>query len=137
MDRLTKSAHFILVKSTYLAEDYSRIFQDEIVCNYGIQLSIILDQGAQFTSRFSRSIQKGIGTTVMLRTAFHPQTDGQADNMIKILEDMLKASILDFKGNWDEHLLLVEIAYNNSFHSSISIAPYESLYGRRYRFPIG
>ena len=50
---------------------------------------------------------------------------------------MLRVCIIDFKGNWDKHLPLVEFAYNNSFHSSISMTPYEALYGRRCRSPIG
>ena len=50
---------------------------------------------------------------------------------------MLRAFIIEFKGNWDKNLSLVEFAYNNSFHSSISMDPYEALYGRRYRSPIG
>ena len=52
VDRLTKFAHFILVKCTYSVEDYARIFIDEIVCHHGISLSIISDRYAQFTSRF-------------------------------------------------------------------------------------
>ena len=53
------------------------------------------------------------------------------------LEDMLRESIIDFKGSWDRHLPLLEFAYNNSFHSSIYMAPYEALYGRRCRSHIG
>ena len=71
-----------------------------------------------------------------LSTTFHPQTDGQAECTIQTLEDMLRACIIDFKRIWNRHLPLVEFAYNNSFHSSISMAPYESLYGRRCRSPI-
>ena len=52
VDRLTKFALFILIKSNYLMEDYARIFIDEIVCHHGILLSIISDMGSQFTSRF-------------------------------------------------------------------------------------
>ena len=59
VDRLTKSARFILVKCLYLAEDYARIFLDDIVC-HGIPLSIISDQGAQFTSRFGGRFKKGL-----------------------------------------------------------------------------
>ena len=55
---------------------------------------------------------------------------------IQTFEDILRACIIDFKGNWDKHLPLVELAYNNSFHTSISMAPYEALYGRRCRYPI-
>ena len=78
MDRLTKSAHFIPVKSTYSVEDYGRIFIDEIVCLHGIPLSIISDRGAQFTSRFWISFQKGFSTKVKLSTTFYPQLEGLA-----------------------------------------------------------
>ena len=59
VDRLTKSAHFVPVKSTYSAEDYARIFTDEIVCRHGTPSSIISDRGAQFTSRFGCPSKKG------------------------------------------------------------------------------
>ena len=50
---------------------------------------------------------------------------------------MLRACVINFKGGWDDHLSLIEFAYNNSYHSSIQMAPYEVLYGRRYRSPVG
>ena len=49
---------------------------------------------------------------------------------------MLRACILDFKGSWDEHFPLVEFAYNNSYQASVSMPPYEALYGRKCRSPI-
>ena len=69
----------------------------------------------------------------MMSTAFHPKTDGQSERTIQVLEDMLRACVLDFKGNWEEHLPLVEFAYNNSYQASIQMAPYEALYGRPCR----
>ncbi|XP_070057253.1 uncharacterized protein, partial [Nicotiana tomentosiformis] len=63
--------------------------------------------------------------------------DGQAERTIQTLEDMLRACVLDFKGNWDDHLALIEFAYNNSYHSSIKMALYEALYGRRCSSPVG
>ncbi|KAL0440596.1 UNVERIFIED_CONTAM: Transposon Tf2-11 polyprotein [Sesamum latifolium] len=63
-------------------------------------------------------------------------TDGQSERTIQTLEDMMRACTMEFKGNWDDHLPLMEFAYNNSFHSSISMAPYEALYGRRCRSPV-
>ncbi|XP_070050485.1 uncharacterized protein, partial [Nicotiana tomentosiformis] len=137
VDRLTKSAHFLPVKTTYTAEDYAKLYIKEIVRLHGVPVSIISDRGAQFMANFWRSFQKGLGTQVNLSTAFHPQTDGQAERTIQTLEDMLRACVLDFKGNWDDHLALIEFAYNNSYHSSIKMAPYEALYGRRCRSPVG
>ena len=56
--------------------------------------------------------------------------------MIQTLVDMMRTCAIEFKGNWDDHLPLLEVAYNNSFHSSIGMAPCEALYGRKYRSPI-
>ena len=56
---------------------------------------------------------------------------------IQTLEDMLRSCIIDFKGSWDDHFPLIEFAYNNSYHSSIQMAPYEDLYGRKCISPLG
>ena len=79
-------------------------------------------------------ISEGLGTKVKLSTSFHPQADGQAERAIQTLEDMLRACVIDFKGSWDEHLPLIEFAYNNSYHASIQMAPFEALYGRKCRY---
>ena len=71
-----------------------------------------------------------------MSTAFHPWIDGQSERTIQVLEDMLRACVLYFKGSWEEHLPLVEFAYNNSYQASIQMAPYEALYGRPCRSPI-
>ncbi|GKE49376.1 putative reverse transcriptase domain-containing protein [Tanacetum coccineum] len=71
-----------------------------------------------------------------MSTAYHPQTDGQSERTIQTLEDMLRAYVIDFKSSWDRHLPLVEFSYNNSYHASIKVAPYEALYGRKCRTPV-
>ena len=71
-----------------------------------------------------------------MSTTFHPQTDGQSEITINILEDMLRACLLDLKGSREEHLPLVEFAHNNSYQASIHMAPYEGLYGRPCRSSI-
>ena len=50
---------------------------------------------------------------------------------------MLRACIIDFRDSWDDHLPLIDFSYNNSYHSSIGMAPFEAMYGRRCRSPIG
>ena len=102
---------------------------------HGVPTSIVSDRGPQFTSRFWQKLQEAMGTQLDFSTAFHPQTDGQSERTIQTLEDMLRMCVLDFKGSWDQYLPLVEFAYNNSYHSSIGMAPYEALYGRKCRSP--
>ena len=88
------------------------------------------------TIQFWRSFQQALGTILDLSTAFHPETDGQLERMIQILKDMLCACMLDFGDSWDQYLPLAEFAYNNSYQSSIQMAPFEALYGRCCRSPI-
>ena len=97
VDRMTKSSRFLAVKTTYSAEDYARIYINEIVRLHGVPLSIISDRGPQFTSQFRKTFLKGLGTQVNFSTTFHPQTGGQEERTIKTLEDMLRACLIDFK----------------------------------------
>jgi hypothetical protein len=69
-------------------------------------------------------------------SAYHPQTSGQTERVNQILEDMLRACVLDFSQKWDECLPLAEFSYNNSYQESIKMAPFEALYGRRCRTPL-
>ncbi|GKA39192.1 putative reverse transcriptase domain-containing protein [Tanacetum coccineum] len=79
------------------------------------------------------SLQKALGTNLDMSTAYRPQTDGQCERTIQMLKDMLRASVIDFGNSWDQHLPLVELSYNNSYHTSIKAAPYEALYRRKCR----
>jgi len=136
VDTLTKSAHFIPIREDYPVRRLAKIYLHEIVCRHGIPLSIISDRDGRFLSRFWRSMQKCLGTRLNLSTAYHPQTDGQTERTIQTLEDMLRTCILDYGGSWDSHLPLIEFSYNNSYHASIHMAPFEALYGRKCRSPV-
>ena len=136
VDRMTKSAHFLPVKTTFSVARYARVYIERIVSLHGIPVSIVSDRGPQFTSRFWRKLHEELGTRLDFSTAFHPQTDGQFERTIQTLEDMLRMCVMDFGGQWDWHLPLVEFAYNNSYHASIGMAPYEALYGRKCRSPV-
>ena len=89
VDRLTKSAHFIPVKVTYNGEKLDKLYISEVVRLHGVPLSIISDRGTQFTSKFLKTLHAELGTRLDLSTAFHPQTDGQSERTIQVLEDML------------------------------------------------
>ena len=77
-----------------------------------------------------------MGTRLTMSKNFYPQIDGQSERTIQVLEDMLRACVLNHKGSWDEYLPLVEIAYNNSYQAIIQMALYEALYRRPCRSPI-
>ena len=91
------------------------------------------DRDPWLTSRFWKELQSALGTRLNFSTTFNPQTDGISERVIQVLEDMLRGCVLDFLGSWDKYIPLMEFAYNNSYQTSIGMAPYEALYDRKYR----
>jgi transposase InsO family protein len=136
VDRLTKTAHFIPVNVRDSMEKLIEIYTLEIVRLHGVPSSIVSDRDPRFTSRFWRKFQKSMGPNLKFSTSTHPQTDGQSERFFQILEDMLRAYILDFDDQWISCLPYAKLAYNNSYQASIGMAPYEALYGRRCQIPL-
>ena len=97
---------------------------------------IILKRGTQFTAQFLLSFQKGLASKVNISTSFHPHKDGYEEHTTQTLEFMFIACVIDLTGKLNDHLPLIDFAYNNSYHSSIQMALHEALYGRRFRSPI-
>ena len=100
------------MKTTYTVEQYVELYVKEIVRLHGAPRSIVSDRDPTFTSKFWKSLQEAMGTKLKFSTAFHPQTDGQSERTVQILEDMM------------------------SYQATIGMAPYELLYGRKCRSPL-
>ena len=136
VDRLTKSAHFLPIREKFSPQKLAVLFMNHIVSLHGVRVSIISDRDPRFTSRFWKRLMKELGVRLNLSTAFHPHTDGKYERTIQTLEDMLRSCVLQFKGHWNEYLPLAEFTYNNNYHSSIEMSPYEALYGKQCRTPL-
>ena len=72
VDKLTKSAHFILVRMDYSMDRLAELYVEEIVRLHGVPLSIVSDRDLHFTSRFWKELQSALGTKMKFSTAFHP-----------------------------------------------------------------
>jgi hypothetical protein len=136
IDRLTKTTHFLPVHTTYNAKKYAKIYLGQIIHLHGVSKTIISNRGAQFIACFWEQLQHSLGTKLIRSSAYHPQTDGQTERINQILEDMLRFCIIQYDKNWDKCLALAEYCYNNSYQSSLKMAPFEALYGRRCRTPL-
>jgi len=133
VDGLTKSAHFWVMNLRMSMSKLAQLYIKEIMSLHGVPLSIVSDRDPHFTSRFWQS---ALGSKLTMSSTYHPQTNGQFERMIQSFEDLLRTCILDHLGAWNEVLPLIEFTYNNNFHASIGMAPYEALYGRKYRTPL-
>eukprot|EP00253_Pinus_taeda_P017798 PITA_17798 len=135
VDKLSKAAHFIPVQSTYKAVQIAHIFMQNVFKLHGLPKVIILDRDVKFTSAFWRTLFAELGTQLNFSTTYHPQTDGQTERVNQVVEDMLRACVMMRPTQWEEYLHLVEFVYNNGYHSSTQLSPFEVLYRRKCRTP--
>ena len=133
VDRLTKVAHFIPVRTCYGGDKLVQLYIDNIVKLHGVLSRIISDRGTQFTSKFWKSLYKSMGTKLDFSSAYHPQTDGQTERVNQIMEDMLRACVLTYGKDWEQSLPYAEFSYNNSYQASLGMSSFEALYGRKCR----
>ena len=82
VDRLTKSAHFLAMRNTWILDQLARAYLEEIVRLHGVPSSIVSDWDTRFQSGFWQKLQEAFRTLLRFRTAFHPATDGQTEHTI-------------------------------------------------------
>jgi hypothetical protein len=136
VDRLTKVAHFVPVKTWYTMEKLVDLYVEHILRLHGAPRSIVSDRGPQFVAKFWKSFHQLLRTTLSYSTTFHPQTDRQTERVNQVLEDMLRVCALTYGTDWESSLPFAEFSYNNSFQASLRMAPFEALYGRKCRTPL-
>jgi hypothetical protein len=136
VDRLTKVAHFLPVKTNYSVSRLAELYADNILKLHGALRSIVSDRGPQFTAQFWKSLHASMGTELNYSTAFHPQTDGQTERVNQVLEDLLRACVLTYGSDWEKSLSYAEFSYNNGYQANLKMAPFEALYGRKCQTPL-
>ncbi|XP_058784573.1 uncharacterized protein LOC131659393 [Vicia villosa] len=129
-DRLTKFVHFVALPTHFTAQDLERRFSIEICRLHGVPKSIVSDRDPLFLSAFWKELFRVQGTTLKYSTAYHPETDGQTEVVNRSLETYLRCFTSNLPRMWFKFLHLAEYWHNSTFHSSISMTPFEALYGR-------
>ena len=121
------------MKDTWNKHQLALGYRQQVVRHHGVLRDIVSDKDARFLSNFWQKLQGSLGIELRMSIAFHPATDEQTERTIQTLEYILRACVLNFGGSWDDKLDMIEFSYNNSYHSSIGMAPFEELYGRSCR----
>jgi hypothetical protein len=131
VDRLTKVAHFIPVKTTYSIPQLVELYMSRILFLHRVLKKIVSDRAIRFTSKFWEMLHETLDTQLRFSSAYHPQVDGQTEGVNQIVDDMLRAFALQYGRSWDKSLSYAEFSYNNSYKESLKMAPFEMLYGRK------
>jgi hypothetical protein len=136
VDRLSKSVHFILINDNYKAQTYVEIYIAHMLCLHEVLKMIISDRGSQFVAHFWEPLHASLVTRLIHSSAYHPQMNGPTEQVNQILEDMLRACVLEHQGSWDKNLPWAKFSYNNSYQESLKMALFEVLYRRRCQTPL-
>ena len=128
VDKLTKVAHLIPMKTTSIAVNIAHLFVKEIVRLHGIPARIINDQDAKFTSKFWQALFQSVGTQLSLSSVYHPKIDGQTERVNQVIKDMLRSYCGQQPYQWLKFLPLVEFACISSYHKSLQMSPFKALY---------
>jgi hypothetical protein len=115
VDKLTKAAHFILVKFIHKATNIVEIYMKEINILHGLPKAIISYRYFNFTSNFWKCLFKGFRTNLNFSTTYHLELDGKIERAKQKIEDVLRMYVMDNPFKWEECLHLVEFAYNNGY----------------------
>jgi hypothetical protein len=91
VDRLTKVAHFRLVKTTYTRPQLAELYMPRIVCFHGVPMRIMSDRETQVISKFWDRLPETMDIRPNFSSAYYPQTDGQTEQVYQIPEDMWRA----------------------------------------------
>jgi hypothetical protein len=136
VDKLTKAAHFIPLKTTHKATNVADIYMREVALLHGIPKTIVSDRDPKFTSKFWRGLFKGFRTNLNFNTTYHAEFDGQIERVNQVIEYMLRMYVMDKQSKWEDYLHLVEFAYNNGYQASLKMSPFEALYGKKCNTPV-
>jgi hypothetical protein len=115
VDKLIKAAHFIPLKNTHKAANVVDICMREVARLHGIPKTIVSDRDSKSTSNLWKGLFKGFKTNLNFSTAYHPEFDGQTENVNRVIEVMLRMYVMHKPSKWEDYLHLVEFAYNNGY----------------------
>ncbi len=129
VDRFSKEIIPIACSTELSSEGWVKILRDEVYAKHRMPQVVISDRGTIFISKFMKDLYDLLQIKGNASTAFHPQTDGQTEQVNQEIEKYLCIFVNHLQTNWAEWLSLTAFAHNNRIHSSTRKSPFEVNYG--------
>jgi transposase InsO family protein len=133
----TKFAQFIPLSHPYSTFDVAHYFFEHIYTIHGLPTSLITDRGLVFTTKLWHELLKLFGVKLNMSLAYHFQTDGQTKRVNQCLEHYLRSMLLDHPKKWTTWLPLTQWWCNSTFHHSLKILPFQTLFGYHPQLSLG
>ena len=125
--------HFVTTTEGTTAEGLVRLFRDNVWKLHGLSESMVSDRGPQFAAELTKELNRMLGIKIKLSMVFHPQMDGQTEQMNQELEQYLRFFVEHRQKDWLEWLALAKFAVNNKAHTTTKVLPFIANYGRELR----
>ena len=124
VDSVGKRAHFSETLTTVTAAGAANLYLRNVWKLHGLSWKVISDRRPQFIAAFMKELYRLLGIEAATSTAYHPQTDGQTEQVNQELEQYLRIFVGERQDNWSSLLPLAEFSYNNHIHSSTQQTPF-------------
>ena len=136
VERLSRYVFFVPCKTTSSACEVWNLLNSNVLTHTGVPRVIVSDRDTRFTSHFWEGLWEQLGAELKRSTAFHPQTDGQAERAVRTLVEALRTMIDSTQDNWEELLPHIARAFNSSVCDTTKKTPDEIFFGSRRRTPL-
>ncbi|GBG61748.1 hypothetical protein CBR_g23262 [Chara braunii] len=136
VDRFSKYARLVAMPETAKTEYVIKLFQENWVRDFGLPKSIISDRDVRFTSELWKAAAAEQGTQLQMTSGNHPEVNGQAGQLNRVVQHLLRHYIKPNQVDWDEKLALIASLYNNDVHSATGVNPNSLLLTFKPRLPL-
>ncbi|GBG60617.1 hypothetical protein CBR_g8638 [Chara braunii] len=123
VDKFTKYARLIPMSETATTEHVIKLFMDNWVCDFGLPKTIVSDRDVRFTSEMWKKAAEQMGSQLQMTFGNHPEANGQAEQMNRVVQHLLRHYIKPSQDDWDEKLPLIASLYNNVVHNTTDVSP--------------
>ena len=124
VDRLTKQSIFIPTTDEVTSAELAKLFVQHIFAKHGVPTHVTSDRGSEFVSRFFRSLGTVLDMCLYFTSGYHPEADGQTEQVNQTLKQYLQYYISYQQDNWVTLLPLAKFAYNNSPSKTTGVSPF-------------
>ncbi|QRW22602.1 Retrotransposable element Tf2 protein [Rhizoctonia solani] len=129
IDSFTKYGIFVKCSKKLKAPELAELFLEHVWKRHGMPEKTVSDRGRVFNNKFLKALYKRLGIDPHFSLAYHPQSDGQTEQVNPSIKHFLRAYSGVNQQDWTKWLPMAEFAYNNAVHSSTGKTPFKALYG--------